>query len=120
MRDQDVLWSSGYGQSLREISERWSATLGSTVGLRTINERINQIEFLVQKYHEQLIDDAPDVIQYDGIWLTIQEENQTVRYDKRNRARRERKGKRVVVLVALGRLPRSRKTRNCRLVYCQG
>jgi putative transposase len=100
--DQDVLWSSGYCQSLREISERWSATLGSTVGLRTINERINQIEFLVQKYHEQTIDDVPDVIQYDGIWLTIQEENQTVRYDKRNRARRERKGKRVVVLVALG------------------
>lgn len=34
--DQDVLWSSGCGQSLREICERWSATVGSTVGLQTI------------------------------------------------------------------------------------
>jgi len=100
--NQDVLWSSSSCQSLREISERWSATLGSPVGLRTINERINQIELLVQKFHEQPIDDAPDVIQCDGIWMTVQEGNQTIQYDKRNRARRERKGKRVVVLVALG------------------
>jgi len=65
--DQDVLWSSGWCQSLREISERWGAMLGSTVGLRTVNERINQIERLVEKYHEQPIDHAPDVIQLDGI-----------------------------------------------------
>ena len=78
MRDQDVLWSSGSCQSLREIAERWSATLGSTVGLRTINERINQIEPLAQNYHEQPINDGPDVIQCDGIWLTLQEGTQTV------------------------------------------
>lgn len=100
--DQDVLWSSGSSQSLREIAERWSATTGNTVGLRTINERINQIELLAQKYHEQPIDDVPDVIQFDGIWMTIQEGSQTVRYDKRHRARHEKKGRRVVVLVALG------------------
>jgi len=100
--DQDVLWSSGWCQSLREISERWSALLGSTVGLRTVNERINQVELLVKKYHEQPVDHAPDVIQLDGIWLTLQEEKGAVRYDKRNRTRHEKKGKRVVVLVALG------------------
>jgi mutator family transposase len=90
------------GSRLREISERWSAILGCNVGLRTVNERINQVELLVKKYHEQPIDDVPDVIQLDGIWLTIQEENGAVRYDKRNRTRHEKKGKRVVVLVALG------------------
>jgi len=100
--DQDVLWSSGYCQSLREIAERWSAQLGRNIGLRTVNERINQIELLVKKFHEQPVDDVPDVIQFDGIWLTIQEENGAVRYDKRNRTRHEKKGKRVVVLVALG------------------
>ena len=89
-------------QSLREIAERWSATTGNTVGLRTINERINQIESLAQNYHEQPIDTVPDVIQCDGIWLTIQEDNQNIQYDKRNRARHKKKGKRVVVLVALG------------------
>src|SRR6266566_3612914 len=34
--DQDVLFSSGLCQSLREISQRWSATVGGSVGLRTL------------------------------------------------------------------------------------
>lgn len=48
---QDALWSSGCGQSLREICEHWAAILGDTVGLRTVNERINQMEELAQKFH---------------------------------------------------------------------
>jgi Transposase, Mutator family len=95
--DQDALWSSGWGQSLREICERWSATLGHDVGLRTINERINQIEKLAQEFHTQPIENAPDVIQFDGIWVTIQEEQETVQLDKRNRKRHARKGKRIVI-----------------------
>ena len=102
MRDQDVLWRSGWCQSLREISERWSASVGSQVGLRTVNERINQVEQLVTTYHEQPIEEAPDVIPLDGIWLTLQQETGAVRADKRNRRRQEKQGKRVVVLVALG------------------
>ena len=96
------MWSSGWGQSLREICERWSATLGHGVGLRAINERINQMEKVAQEFHTQPIEKAPDVIQFDGIWLTIQEEQETVKPDKRNRKRNERKGKRIVILVALG------------------
>src|SRR6266702_8391983 len=34
--DQDVLFSSGLCQSLREISQRWSAMVGGSVGLRTL------------------------------------------------------------------------------------
>jgi hypothetical protein len=83
-------------------AERWSASVGSTVGLRTLNERINQVEQLVNTYHEQPIEEAPDVIQLDGIWLTLQQATGAVRSDKRNRRRQEKQGKRVVVLVALG------------------
>jgi hypothetical protein len=100
--DQNALWSSGCGQSLREICEHWSATLGRDVGLRSINERINQVEKLAQEFHIQPIHDVPDVIQFDGIWVTIEEKQETVKPDKRNRKRHERKGKRIVVLVALG------------------
>jgi hypothetical protein len=39
---QEALWSSGCSQSLRDICERWSATVGHSVGLRTINERIKE------------------------------------------------------------------------------
>ena len=37
-----------------------------------------------------------------GIWMTIVEQDETIKPDKRKRARNIRKGKRVVVLVALG------------------
>jgi Transposase, Mutator family len=100
--NQDALLSSGLCQSLREITERWGDILGGSVGLRTVNERINRMEILVQKSHKQTIKDVPDVIQLDGIWTTIQGPNEEVKRDKRNRARKIRKGQKKVVLVALG------------------
>ncbi len=100
--DQDALLSSGLCQSLREITERWGEVLGGNVGLRTVNERINQIEARAQESHKQTMKDIPDVIQLDGIYVTIQGQNETVKHDKRNRARHERKGEKMVVLVALG------------------
>lgn len=100
--DQDVLWSTSCCQSVRDIVERWSATLGSSVGLRTINERINQIEPLAKKAHSEAIEEVPEVIHFDGIWVTLVEQEETIKPDKRKRARKRRKGRRVVVLVALG------------------
>jgi hypothetical protein len=109
--DQDVLWSSSSCQSLRGIAERWSAMLGSNVGLRTINERINQIESLAHIYHEQLIDDVPDVIQCDGIWVSIQEDNGDIQYDKRNRTRHKKKEKRLwsLLLSVFGKIEKNQK-----------
>jgi len=100
--DQDVLFSTGLCQSLREISQRWSATVGGSVGLRTLNERINQITPLVAQAQREPITDVPTVVQLDGIWLTIQSQTQKEKPDRRKRRRKERKGQRVVVLVALG------------------
>lgn len=99
---QEALWSSGCGQSLRDISERWSATVGHSVGLRTINERINQLEPLVHQFHHTPLEQVPEVIQLDGIWVTITEQGEVVVLDRRNRARNERHGKKQVILVALG------------------
>ena len=42
--DQDVLFGSGLCESLRHLQERWSATIEGSVGLRTLNERINQFD----------------------------------------------------------------------------
>src|SRR5947209_3709684 len=67
--DQQVLIGLGLCQSLRHLSQAWSALLGSSVGLRTINERINQIEPLVQQARSESITDVPAVVQFDGIWL---------------------------------------------------
>jgi len=100
--DQQVLFGSGLCQSLRQLSQQWSAVLGSSVGLRTINERINQIEPRLWQARSELIVDVPAVVQFDGIWVRVQTQTETLKLDKRQRRRKKRKGKKVVVLVALG------------------
>src|SRR5438876_6886129 len=67
---QDAFFSSGLGQSLRAIRSRWSGQLGSSLGLRAINELINQVEPLVHRMREQHFPEAPTVVQCDGIWVT--------------------------------------------------
>jgi putative transposase len=100
--DQRVLFGTGLCQSLRQLSQEWSATLDRKVGLRTINERINQIEPLLEQAHSEPIIDVPAVVQFDGIWVRVQNPMETLKVDKRQRKRKARKGKKVVVLVALG------------------
>src|SRR5437763_7287238 len=62
--DQRVLIGLGLCQSLRHLSQEWSATLESSVGLRSINERINQIEPLLEQAHHERITDVPAVVQF--------------------------------------------------------
>ncbi|MGI9060326.1 MAG: hypothetical protein ACR2H5_17315 [Ktedonobacteraceae bacterium] len=100
--DQQVLFGSGLCQSLRHLSQQWSATLESSVGLRTINERINQIEPLLEQAPQEPITAVPAVVQFDGIWLREQRQAETIKLDTRGRKRHQRSGKKVVLLVALG------------------
>ena len=90
----------GSSQSLRQLSQRWSAVVGGSVGLRTINERINQIEPLLRQAHRGSISDVAPVVQFDGIWLRVQIPTETEKRDKRGRKRQGRKGKKAVLLVA--------------------
>lgn len=106
---QDALLSSGPGQSLRAIKERWSGQLGSPVGLRTIHERIHQVESLVHHMHDQHVPEAPAVVQWDGMWVTIQNQNEAIQPDRKQRKRHQRSGKKVVILVALGLWPDGRR-----------
>jgi len=99
--EQDALFSSGLGQSLRSIVQRWSAQTESNVGLRALNERMNQIEPLVQKMRERNFSLAPPVVQFDGIWVTIQGCTEKIKQDKKKRNRKQRTGKKQVILVAL-------------------
>jgi hypothetical protein len=92
----------GVGRRLRDICDRWSATVGHPVGLRTVNERINQLEPLVRQFHHKPFEQVPEVIQLDGIWVTITQQGEVVVHDRRDRARNARKGKKMVILVALG------------------
>ena len=72
------------------------------MGLRTINERINQLEARLAQVHREPIEDVPAVVQLDGIWLSMQTQQDGLYEDSRQRKRRRTSGKRIVVLVALG------------------
>jgi len=106
---QEAFFSSGLGQSLRAIRNRWSGELESSVGLRTVNELINQVESLVHRLREQHFPEAPTVVQCDGIWVMIQGQEEEIKTDKRQRKRHQRSGKKVVILVALGFWPDGRR-----------
>jgi hypothetical protein len=107
--DQQVLFGSGFAEGLRQMQERWSASVEGSVGLRTLNTRLNQIEILAQTAHTALLTDEPPVLQLDGIWVTIQQSHETIKPDKRERQRKKRSGKKQVILVALGFWPNGRR-----------
>lgn len=103
--DQKVLFGSGLCQSLRRLSAEWSSLIGGSVGLRTLSERINAVESLIEVERKGSLASVPSVMQLDGIWLSLQtqaDQPETIKIDKRGRKRHKRTGKRVVVLVALG------------------
>jgi putative transposase len=106
---QDAFFSSGLGQSLRAIRNRWSGELESPGGLGSINELINQVEPLLHRMREQHFPQAPTVVQCDGIWVTIQGQEGEIKLDKRQRKRHQRRGKKVVILVAMGLWPDGRR-----------
>ena len=62
-----VLIDLGLCQSLRQMSQHCTPVLGSSVGLRTINERINHREPLLQQARSEPITDVPAVVQPDGM-----------------------------------------------------
>src|SRR6266568_2648689 len=97
--DQQVLFGSGFCESLRHLQERWSATVEGSVGLRTLNERINQMEPLARGAHTAPITQVPPVLQLDGIWVTIQQQQEKIKPDKRKRQRHLRTGRKMVILV---------------------
>jgi hypothetical protein len=97
-----AIFGSGWSRSLRQLSQEWAATLGTSVGLRTINERINQLEARLAQVHHEPIQEVPAVVQFDGIWLSMQTPQDGIHEDSRKRQRQRKRGKRIVVLVALG------------------
>jgi Transposase, Mutator family len=99
---QRAIFDSGLSRSLRQLSQEWAATLGASVGLRTINERINQLEAKLAQVHREPISEVPAGVGLDGIWLSMQTQHDRIHEESRKRKRHCKSGKRIVVLVALG------------------
>ena len=63
----------------------------------------------MHRMRQQHFPEAPTVVQCDGIWVTIQGQEGEIKPDKRQRKRHQRRGKKVVILVAMGFWPDGRR-----------
>lgn len=107
--DQHVLFGSGFCESVRQMQERWRASVEGRVGRRTLTERITQSEPLATMRHTATLTQVPPVLQLDGMWVTIQQSQEMITPDTRQRQRKQRRGKKRVILVALGFWPDGRR-----------
>jgi putative transposase len=98
---------SGWGMTLRESKAQIDAQLQSSVGLRTLNERIHQMGKLVPKWREQVLEEIPPVVRVDGIWITLMQDTEEKKKDALGRQRRVKRGHKVPILVAQGVWPES-------------
>lgn len=107
--DRDVLFGHGFHEHVRQLQERWSAMGEGRVGLRTLHERITQVEPLVTSAHQEPIIDGPPIIQRDGIRVRIISHQEQSKADTRQRQRTLRPGRTMVILVAPGLWPDGRR-----------
>src|SRR5260370_38632898 len=63
---------------------------------------VNEVEGVLEQARSAPLREVPPVVQFDGIWLRMQTQTDPVKLDKRQRRRKKRVGKKVVLLVALG------------------
>lgn len=97
----------GWGMSLRWIKACVDARLNSSVGLRTLNERVREMAQLVVPWQQRYLEDVPPVVRVDGIWLTLMKRTGEVKEDRLGRKRAVKTGEKVPVLVAQGVWPTS-------------
>jgi len=99
----------GWGLSLRWIKAKEDLKLGSSLGLRTINERVKQVGKGLEEWRGRLLDDFPPVVEVDGVWISLMKTTSEKRKDRIGRLRPVKVGQRYVVLFARGCWPKSGK-----------
>lgn len=97
----------GWGMSLRWIKGCLDARLGSSVGLRMMNECIRQLSQLIPGWREKPLGEVPPVVRVDGIWVTLMVDTGEVIQDRLGRHRQVKRRRKVPVLVAQGVWPAS-------------
>jgi transposase-like protein len=116
LRSRQRLWDDlegeireryGWGMSLRWIKACVDTRLKSSVGLRTLNERVRQMAQLAGPWRQSPLEDVPPVVRVDGIWVTLMRDTEEVKKDRLGRNRAVKTGQKVPILVAQGVWPAS-------------
>ena len=107
----EVQVAYGRGLSYRQIKADFDERLGSSVGLRTLNQQVLgrlPAQTLPPVFE---IGEAPPVVRLDGIWITVMFPTGRVRCDRMGRKRTVKQARKVPILAAQGVWPASGRTR---------
>lgn len=79
--------------------------MGGSLGLRTINERVQQAGAGLEEWQQRLLQQFPPVVEVDGVWITVMQPTEEKRKDRLGRQRVVKVGQRYVVFFARGCWP---------------
>ncbi len=100
--EQITRWAD-LGLSLRQMQHEIGEQVGTQIGLRFLNERINEVAG-----HPSIeLSSVPPVVMLDAIWVTLLQDTPQSQTDTLHRHRRLKVRSKVCILVALGLYPQS-------------
>jgi transposase-like protein len=91
------------GVSLRQMQGEIGEQMGTQIGLRKLNEVVQQVNPPV----EMLLSRVPPIIMLDAIWMTLLEPTGATQTDRAGRQRPTKAKEKICLLVALGLYPQS-------------
>ena len=93
------------GLSLRQMQTELAHQSHTQIGLRTLNELVNQYD----QPAEIELRSVPPVVMLDAIWVTLLQTTNETQQDSQGRIRPIKVGRKVCVLIALGLYPQSQR-----------
>jgi hypothetical protein len=100
--DAQIQRWAGMSISLREMQAELAHSAVGRLGLRTINERLHQLQELTPDLE---VSQVPPILQIDAIWYTQLLPTGETRADSQTRRRSVKKGQKRPILIAMGVWP---------------
>lgn len=91
--------------SLRDLKTALDDALQTSLGLRSLNERLQQVAARLPAWYERWLPQVPPVVVLDALWLSLLEPSGECRADRRGRRRPVKRRLRRPLMVALGVWP---------------
>ncbi len=105
--EEEIRAHYGWGESLRAVKASLDRLIGSSLGLRTINERVHALAKLVPLWRSSQPSACPPVVRLDGLWVPQMRATGKYQNDTLGRHRAVKSGIRCPLLVAQGVWPAS-------------
>ncbi len=91
--------------SLRQMKAELDAAVGSSIGLRSLNERLHRLAERLPAWQTRWLGNVPPVVMLDAIWVKVLQPTEQWQSDRLGRQRRVKRGHNLPVMIALGVWP---------------